>query len=167
MSARVRPAAVDDAERVAAITREVAAERRWIPRSPEEAPDAKGDAEAIANGPAKGLHFFVAELDGRVVGVLTVKRGERIASRHAADLGLCVERAARGRGVGRALMLAAEAWAREVGVRKLCLGVFHDNAPARRLYEGLGYQKEGTRLGQFEIDGRMIDEVLMAKQVGP
>lgn len=45
----------------------------------------------------------------------------------------------RGRGLGRATMLAAEEIAREQGWSAIALSVFGFNAPARRLYESLGY----------------------------
>ena len=47
-----------------------------------------------------------------------------------------------GRGVGRALMSAAETWARGLGFRWLTLNVFAENARAISLYEKLEYEKE-------------------------
>ena len=53
--------------------------------------------------------------------------------------------AAAGRGVGGALMRAAEAWAREQGYRKLTLTVFEANEAARAVYHHLGYAPETLR----------------------
>lgn len=44
-------------------------------------------------------------------------------------------------GVGRAIMLAAEAWATRHGVRRLVLSVVDDNAGALALYRSLGYRR--------------------------
>ncbi len=44
-----------------------------------------------------------------------------------------------GAGAGRALMAAAESWAREHGYRFVTLNVVERNAPAQRFYERLGY----------------------------
>jgi hypothetical protein len=52
-----------------------------------------------------------------------------------------VARDHRRRGIGLALMEAAEEWARRVGVRKLELHVFPHNTPALALYEKLGYER--------------------------
>lgn len=53
-----------------------------------------------------------------------------------------VEPFARGRGVGRALMEAAEEAARKAGLRYVSLMVTEDNAAARALYDRAGFQTE-------------------------
>jgi ribosomal protein S18 acetylase RimI-like enzyme len=53
---------------------------------------------------------------------------------------LWVEPAARGKGYGRAIMLAGERELVARGVAELGLNVFGPNATARHLYESLGYQ---------------------------
>lgn len=67
-----------------------------------------------------------------------------IYSTFAGEAGLYVEdlvvrRAARGRGIGRALLAACAAEAQRQGCARLQLAVLEWNAPARRLYEGLGF----------------------------
>ena len=49
---------------------------------------------------------------------------------------------AQGRGVGRTLLEAAEAWARSRGYGHLTLNAFVNNAHARAVYEHLGYEAE-------------------------
>ena len=57
---------------------------------------------------------------------------------------LFVDQSARGRGVGRALMDAVIAFARETGRGRIELETAVDNAVARRLYESLGFiRREG------------------------
>jgi ribosomal protein S18 acetylase RimI-like enzyme len=48
----------------------------------------------------------------------------------------------RGKGLGRAIMAAAEDWLRARGVWKLNLMVRTDNAPVIDFYEALGYDRE-------------------------
>ena len=55
--------------------------------------------------------------------------------------------------------------ARARGARKLSLRVLGTNATAMRLYERLGFQVEGTLRDEFCIDGRYVDDVLMAKHL--
>jgi RimJ/RimL family protein N-acetyltransferase len=108
---------------------------------------------------------FVAELDGELVGRLSLARDVHPASGHVADLGLMVDGRHRRQGIGRALMEAAAEWARESGVSKLELHVFPWNEPAIALYESLGYVKEGYRKNHYVRDGTYEDAVLMALEV--
>lgn len=108
---------------------------------------------------------LVAETADGVVGRLSISRDPHPASRHVADLGLMVAQGFRRRGVGRALMVAAEDWARGVGVRKIELHVFPYNEPAIALYEDLGYEREGLRRVHYQRGGDLLDALLMAKIV--
>lgn len=127
--------------------RSVADERRYL-----RAARAMGDAAVL-----------VAEAPGgELVGRLSVARDVHPASSHVADLGVMVARAWRGRGVGRALMEAAAAWAREAGIEKLELHVFPHNAAAIALYDRLGYVREGYRRAHYSRAGERVDVILMA-----
>lgn len=59
---------------------------------------------------------------------------------------IVVDRAGEGRGVGRALLAAAERWAEAAGYPWLTLHVFEGNDRARRVYERTGYVAEWTRM---------------------
>jgi GNAT superfamily N-acetyltransferase len=56
-----------------------------------------------------------------------------------------VTESAEGRGLGRALLEAAEEWARRQGYAHVTLNVFAANQAARGLYEHLGYRPEQVR----------------------
>lgn len=84
---------------------------------------------------------FIAEHDGSPVGMacaqllVSTARGGRVAM--VEDV--IVERKFRGRGVGRALLVAAEAWARAQGCHRLQLLADHGNAAALAFYARLGF----------------------------
>lgn len=59
-----------------------------------------------------------------------------------------VEKADRGRGIGRAMMELLEVEARSAGKRRIELNVFGDNAPAKRLYDATGYAEMARQLGK-------------------
>jgi RimJ/RimL family protein N-acetyltransferase len=84
-----------------------------------------------------------------------------------ADLGLMVAASHRRRGVGRALLEAAEDWARTARIRKLELHVFPHNEPAIHLYEKAGYVREGYRRAHYARAGTYVDAILMAKTLAP
>lgn len=162
---RVRHARPEDAAGVLEVQRDAAVERRWIATQPEEMATVDEEAKLLAAHRPETGALLVAEEDGRIVGILGLRRGARRSFAHVADLGITVLSTHRGKGVGRALMVAAEAWAREVGVRKLTLGVFAHNERAIRLYRGLGYVEEGVRRRQYLLPSGPVDELLMAKWV--
>ena len=63
---------------------------------------------------------------------------------HVSDIVVAPE--AEGRGVGQALMAAAEDWARALGFRLLSLHVFDGNGRARAFYARLGYRPDIVKL---------------------
>jgi len=125
--------------------------------------------------PADGAPFFgtrtrpvdvlVAELGGAVAGYVAIRPPTELeASRHVQHVnGLAVDPALQGRGVGRALLEAAAAEAGRRGARRLTLRVLAPNVAARRLYESCGFVVEGVLSGEFHLDGRDVDDVLMAR----
>ena len=108
---------------------------------------------------------LVAELDGKIVGRLSISRESHPASEHVADVGLMVADDYRRRGIGNALMESAENWARAVGVRKIELHVFPHNEAALALYDRIGYRRVGTRRGHFRRRDGYVDAILMEKDL--
>lgn len=90
--------------------------------------------------------------------------GPQARRRHAMMLGISVHPDAQGRGVGAALMAAlmrqADDW---LGVLRVELTVFVDNAPAIRLYERFGFAHEGRLRAYALREGRYVDVFTMAR----
>jgi ribosomal-protein-alanine N-acetyltransferase len=100
-----------------------------------------------ANGPAID-GFVIIDLNGAFVGYLQT-------------IGVRAE--ARGKGVGTALIRAAEERIFQRGPNVfICVSAF--NTGARRLYERLGYETVGT-LKDYLVAG--YDEILLRKSIGP
>ncbi len=117
------------------------------------------------NAPGKTDLLLVAELDGAVVGTAGLHpAGASHRRRHALCIGISVSTDAQGRGVGSALMAAmcdyADRW---MGVLRLELSVYTDNARAIGLYKKFGFEIEGTMRGYAMRDGQFTDTYAMAR----
>ena len=167
MTVLIRPAQPDDASALAnlgvAVGRE---EGAWLLTSDgwRSIADERRYLRALKRSPDAAV--YVADDEGAVVGRLSLARDPHPASRHVADLGLMVAASHRRRGLGTALLQQAVDWARACGVRKLELHVFPWNAPAIRLYETFGFEREGLRKSHYLRDGEYVDAILMAYRVG-
>ena len=87
----------------------------------------------------------------------------RPAYRFVGDFSIYVERAARGSGVGGALLAALIGEARRLGYHKLVLAAFPHNTAGLRLYERFGFRQVGVYHEQGMLDGAWVDVVIMEK----
>jgi putative acetyltransferase len=109
-------------------------------------------------------HGLVAEIDGRVVGTLSLHVEANPRRRHSAGIGMGVHDEFQGRGVGSALLTAAIALGDDwLGLRRIELTVYVDNARAIRLYERHGFEIEGTARDFAFRDGAFVDAHTMAR----
>jgi [ribosomal protein S18]-alanine N-acetyltransferase len=149
----IRPAQAGDAQAMAALFAAVAEERDGIATEPPV--DVGERAAVFARSAGESV---VAVADGQIIGMIRVE-----VSRHGfGDLGMLVDRAWRGRGVGSALVAAATGWARSQGLHKLCLEVFAHNTAAIALYRKCGFLEEGRRSQQYRrANGELWDSIVM------
>jgi ribosomal protein S18 acetylase RimI-like enzyme len=67
---------------------------------------------------------------------------------------LAVDPAAQGKGFGRAIMAAGEAWLAEHGIAKVMLFVRPENARVQAFYEAIGYSEQKRVVYAKWLDGR-------------
>jgi len=92
---------------------------------------------------------IVEDDDGRAVGtVWWAIQTSRVGESRAYLYAIAIKESERGRGLGRAAMLALEEEAREHGLDRIELNVFGGNAVARRLYASLGYLESAVYMGK-------------------
>jgi putative acetyltransferase len=162
----VRPATPADAGALVALGRAVSSEPEgWLITDGGWRNVAEERRYLRAIRRSSNAAVFVAEDEGAIIGRLSLARDPHPASLHVADLGLMVAASHRRRGIGKALLVRAVRWAREVEVEKLELHVFPHNEPAIRLYEQFGFEQEGLRRGHYRRGGELVDAVLMAYHV--
>lgn len=167
---RVRPADEDDAASCVAHLMRVGGESPFLTFGAEGPGIAEEDVrrQAARTRLLANALFLVAEVDGRVVGVLTFECGERLRVRHTGEFGLSVSREHHGHGIGRALVEQLIRWAEAGGVvRKVNLRVRVDNERAIALYERLGFVKEGRISRDLLDDGVFHDAFWMGREIDP
>ena len=110
--------------------------------------------------------LLAAKLDGRIVGTVQLGLDTPPNQPHRADIKkMLVHRAARGRGVGAALMAAVEEQARRHGRWLLVLDTV-PNENGHRLYLRAGWTETG-RVPDYALfpDGRLCDTMIMWKRL--
>ena len=144
---------MDDAKAMAVLFAAVAGERDGIATEPPV------DIDERAAQFARTIAGSVVAVGGsHIIGMLHVE-----ASQHGfGEIGMHVDRTWRGRGVGLALLQMAIAWARDLGLHKLCLEVFPHNTAAIGLYHKCGFVEEGRRVRQYRrASGELWDSIIM------
>ncbi|MEU4549997.1 GNAT family N-acetyltransferase [Nonomuraea dietziae] len=108
-----------------------------------------------------GHGVLVAVHDGCVAGFVTLATQRHFTGQVDAYIGELVVCAEVERiGIGRALVNAAESWARERGLRRITLETGAANVRARSFYRALGYAEEGVRLSRpVSIDDQAASAV--------
>ncbi|MER6167790.1 GNAT family N-acetyltransferase [Streptomyces violaceorubidus] len=124
----------------------------------------RGRAAAVAAGQ---LALWVARAGERVTGTVSLALPDKPNSRHRAELvKLMVSREARGQGLGRRLLTAAEEAAVAAGITLLHLDT-ETGSPAEHLYRSAGWTRVGT-IPDYAAEprGGLRPTTLYYKQVG-
>lgn len=156
----VRALDADDVEALIALRRRALTEEPAAFGASVEDAGVMSERLTSAVGETARSAVFGAFLDGRLVGMAGVIREHRPKTRHKALVwGMFVAPEARGSGVGRALLDAAVARAREwEGVVQVHLSVT-DRAPAAmHLYGRAGFREWGREPRALRVDGAFVEE---------
>ena len=156
----IRECGSADVPGAAAVWNEVVREGRAFPQTEEL-------TESAARGFFAAQDFTAtAEEDGRVLGMYILHPNNVGRCGHQANASYAVDSAARGRGVGEALVRHSLDKARELGYRLLIFNaVVEDNTRAIALYEKLGFKRIGRVPGGFVGPDGERDTVLFYYQL--
>jgi L-amino acid N-acyltransferase YncA len=159
----VRYAGPADAGAIAAIYNQGIEERT---STFETTPRTPADIEGwLAAG--ERLPVLVAAENGAVRGWARIARySERPAYAGVGEVSAYVERGARGRGIGRALLSGLAQRAERLGYWKLTGKLFTANAASAALVRRCGWREVGKHLRHGRLDGRWRDVIVVELLVG-
>jgi ribosomal protein S18 acetylase RimI-like enzyme len=157
----VRPARQTDFEGLVDTIRDVTAEDTYVV--------AETIAEQLLYEDAVNRHntaesrvFFVATVDGEVVGWSHLDLPQLETLRSTAQLTVGVRSDYRDNGLGSRLVERALGWAEANGYRKVYNSVPMTNDEALAFLENRGWETEGVRKDHYTIGDRHVDEVMLA-----
>ena len=159
---RLRPPVAADAAALTEIYNEGIAGREatfeTTPRDPAE----------VAAWIEQGLPFVVAETaDGAIAGFARLSEySDRCVYAGVGEHGVYVASAARGHGVGRALLASLCAAAEQAGYYKLTSRIFTTNGASLALHRAAGFEAVGVQRRHGKLDGEWRDCVLVERLIG-
>jgi L-amino acid N-acyltransferase YncA len=160
----VRPACLADAAAIAAIYNQGIAERiatfETEPRTAQQIAGWLGER-------ATRYPVVVAERGGTVVAWASAgPYSERACYAGVVEFSIYVERAARGRGAGKATLQGLLDVCEQVGITKLLGKVLVENAASRGLCRVLGFREVGIHRRHGRLDGIWRDVVVVERLLG-
>ncbi len=160
---RIRPATTDDAEATAAIYNAEVVESDvtfdLVPRTLDE-------QRAWLDARSGALEVVVAELDDQVVGFASLSAyKERPAYRATVEDSVYVGAAARGRGIGRALLNEIVDVASARGFHTVIGRIVGGHDASIRLHRAAGFEHVGTEREVGRKFGRWLDVEIMQRML--
>ena len=160
MKYEIVPIADEHIEGFAAVVDGVARERQYLALLEGFPVDRVRDF--VQTNQKRNLPHFVALVDGRVVGWCDVSSLERPLFAHSGVLGMGVDAAFRGNGIGHALVRSVLESAKARGLTRIELTVREHNLPALALYRKVGFRVEGIKHKGVRLDGEYENLIFMA-----
>jgi len=164
----IREAVKEDADRIIDYINKVSAESDYLTFEQGEFNVSVDEEEKVIERSRKADNrlFLVAYLDGEIVGSLNFNGGERSRIRHMGEFGVSVLKEYWHLGIGESLILFLLKWCSDSKViRKINLKVREDHRVGIKLYEKLGFKKEGIITRYFCMNDNFYDAILMGMQI--
>jgi RimJ/RimL family protein N-acetyltransferase len=162
---RLRVAGPGDAAALLALKENLDRETSFMLLEPGERTVDEQDVAADLDTVAGTVNSVVilAEVEGQLAGYVDARGGRFRRNRITAHVVIGVRAAAGGQGIGSELLRELERWARAHELHRLELTVMAHNRRAQQLYTRMGFAVEGRRHECLLVDGRLVDELYMAK----
>lgn len=151
----IKSAETKDAERIMGLMKVIDNETTFLLREPDEFNLTLEQEQSFINSKLnsqKGI-FITAEIDGKPIATCGLEGSNRKRLQHVANLAIAVKKEYWGIGIGKKLIEASIAWAKDNGISRITLTVDTVNYRAISLYTKLGFEVEGT----FRNDKKLAD----------
>lgn len=122
---------------------------RLLPQLSSSAPPTAAELDEIVSAP--GSTIFLARLDGKLVGTLTLVTFRIPTGLKAWIEDVVVDEAARGHGIGDLLNRAALDHARQLGAKAVSLTSRPSRQAANRLYQRIGFKQRETNVYRYDL----------------
>lgn len=160
----IRSIKIEDAENFLCMLKKIDSETKTMMYEPGERKTTVEDMkQKIEETLSSAALILVAEIDDQMIGFLSIDRGFAKRIRHSGYIVIGILKNYWGKGIGSKLFVQGEKWARANNLTRLELTVMTYNIKAIKLYEKMGFKKEGVKIRSLMIDGEYIDEYYMSK----
>lgn len=157
----IRPARQADVEDLVELLQAVTDADPYV-RAEHVAEHLRYDETVTRHNTVESRVCFVAAGEADLVGWTHLELPHVPALRDTARQTVGVRPSARGRGIGSQLLDQGVDWAARNGYRKVYNSIPATNRNARAFLEAHGWAVEAIRDDHYTIDGRLVDEVMMA-----
>jgi RimJ/RimL family protein N-acetyltransferase len=160
----VRQAIADDAEKILDFLGTFWADGCDTVIHRSSLPNLQQEMDWLSKRTGEDAIVFVAELNGKIVGIIEATIPNAAEFRHTCEFGMSVLLPFRKQGIGKKLIQRLLDWAEERCLFIIDLNVFSNNRSAIALYSSMGFVEDGRRENAVGLkDGTFCDLVHMSK----
>lgn len=156
----IRNAEAKDAEEIIIMVKQVIDETGFFPHTAKEF---NLTVEQEIDYIRSTALFLLVEIDGKIVGSVTLDRSHLIKLKHIVTFGITILKEYCGLGIGSSLMKKVIEWTKSNGVEKIELEVFENNTSAVMLYKKFGFVEEGRKRKCIKTNEGYQDMILMGR----
>lgn len=164
----IRQASIDDTEEIRSVVKEYIEESEFIPYVQGEFdPSLEEERTWIQSFDAPNSILLLAEINGHIVGNISVNGVNRIMMSHTACIGIGLLKKYRGLGIGSVLFERVIEWAKtNLLIEILWLETYSTNKKGLALYKKYGFSEIGRHPDFVKLSNtEYVDNVTMALKI--
>ncbi len=164
----IRRANIADAEEIRSVVKEYVEESEFIPYADNEFnPSLEDEKKWIQSFDAANSLLLLAEINGKIIGNISVNGMSRKMMSHTACIGIGMLKQYRGLGIGSKLFENALQWAKENAlIEILWLETYSTNKAGMNLYKKYGFTEIGRHPDFVKLsDSQYVDNVIMTLKI--